>query len=313
MNVYKHSGAIGTMGPIYVTAVGFIAAALLGVVYTYAAVWIPFIYITFFLTLGFGFALGLAVSYAAKAGKVRNPTVTLLFGLIFGCIGLYVAWAFDASVRVEDFDKILWNPDELMAYMQWGYENGFWTIGRGGGGNVTGIFLAIVWIIEACIIVGLATIIAPSAIGSQPFCEDSNAWTTTEEDVARLALLDEDDGLLERLLEGDITAIGDFPQADADAVAYLRLDLATCPECPNCNWLTVNVVVHGVDKEGKPTTEVTPLVEHMEIASEQVDVVRAGGRQPTPEEIAAAEQQFEPPESDEPKEDGPTTDDFNFS
>lgn len=314
------------MGPIYCALAGIAVGGALAVVYAFAINWIPFIYINFFLSLGLGFAVGMTIAYAAKAGKVRNATVACLFGLIFGLFTLYVAWAFDPQARIPNNEGfVAWDPNALMGWIQFGYEKGFWSIGKGGGDNVSGMFLAIVWLIEAGIIVGLAVILAPSAINAQPFCEDCNEWATTEEDVARLAIRDDNDTVLDRLLGGEVGALSELPRATADAAAYLRCDLAKCESCPNSNWLTISVVVHGVDNEGKATTDVTPLLAGMEIEPADVEVVRAGGAEPAPVETTSV-----PDESDEPipfdDEEGhgdeydedddseePTTDDFKFT
>jgi hypothetical protein len=310
MNVYKHSGSVGALAPVYVTALGLVTAGVLGVVYAYVINWIPFIYVTFLATLALGFGMGIAVGFAAKLGKVRNSIATVLFGFVFGAIALYVAWAFDPMVRFDDVNHVFWNPADLQEYIAWGYDNGFWTIGRGGAqaGNVSGIFLALVWILEAGIIVGLAAMMAPGLINSQPFCELSGEWATKEEDVARLEF-PEDDALLDRLLGGEVDAIGELCRADPALAAYMRLDLSLCPQCADSNWLTINAVVHGVDKDGKKTTEVTALVTNLEITEQQVATVRAGGREHTPEEIAAREQ---PTEDASDPVDEPTTDDFKF-
>jgi hypothetical protein len=315
MNVYKHSGAVGALGPVYVTIAGFVSAGVLGVVYAYAINWIPLIYITFLLTLALGFGMGIVVGHAAKFGKVRNPIAVTLFGLIFGLIALYVAWAFDPMVRFpENVNEIVWNPSDLQSYVAFGYENGFWSIGRGGAdaGNVSGIFLALVWMIEAGIIVGLATMMASGPINEQPFCELSGEWANREDDIARLEIPEDEEGTLDRLLEGEVEALSELRRADNDLAAYLRLDLSTCPQCADSNWLTINVVVHGVDKEGKPTTEITPLATNMEISEEHIATVRSGGRELTTEEVAEREQPVEA--QDETQEgDEPSTEDFNFS
>ena len=58
MEVYKHSGAVPLGGALLTTFASLIATILFGVVYTYAVVWIPFIYITVLLTLALGFLIG---------------------------------------------------------------------------------------------------------------------------------------------------------------------------------------------------------------------------------------------------------------
>jgi len=99
---FKHSGSVGGLGLPFMIVVGLVAAVVLSFVYAFAIFYIPFVYINFFVTIGFGLLLGSAIGYAGKKGDVRNPTLMTVSGLIFGCIGLYlswIAWIYAASGR----------------------------------------------------------------------------------------------------------------------------------------------------------------------------------------------------------------------
>src|SRR5262249_34997070 len=149
-------------------------------VYSYGVVWIPLIYINFLLTLAFGFAIGMLIVRAAKNGCVRSSGVPALIGLVSGLLGLYVAWGVDFRARVDwPADSSIFeafHPLSLFGYVQHLYDNGAWGFGKGGG-NVTGIPLAIVWLFEAAVIVGLATWVPWSEMNDASFCESCGWWT----------------------------------------------------------------------------------------------------------------------------------------
>ena len=46
---YKHSGAMGAMGLVYMVLFGSVGALVLGVVYGYAMCYVPFIYLNLFI------------------------------------------------------------------------------------------------------------------------------------------------------------------------------------------------------------------------------------------------------------------------
>jgi len=307
MQTYRHSGAMSLPGIPITIAAGLLTAGVLGFVYSYAVVYIPLIYINVLLTFGFGFAIGAAVAWGANVGKIRNNFMAGAYGLAFGCAGLYVAWAADLLARAGvPFCIEVFYPSVLWDYMQFFYENGFWAVGHGGGGNVNGVFLGAVWAIEAAIIVVTATWVAHSAIASRPFCEPCNRWTTAEEGVSRLSLHGAEENALNRLLAGELAALGQMNRATANEASYLRLDLATCSRCADSNFLTIQLVQHTVNKKGEPQVETKPLLTNLIVDAANVPLVREAGREPKPD---LPEEFAEPPsatEADASQADGET-------
>ena len=58
---YRHSGAIGLMGPVYMIIFGTVGTLVLGIIYGYAIFYIPYIAHNFLITLGFGALVGFIV------------------------------------------------------------------------------------------------------------------------------------------------------------------------------------------------------------------------------------------------------------
>jgi hypothetical protein len=233
---------------------------------------------------------------------MRNTALVGILGFVIGLVGLYVAWAVDPLARLGgENGMILWNPEFLWEYITVFYNNGLWGIGRAGG-MVSGIFLGLVWVAEAAIIVGAATMFAVGFVADQPFCEECNAWTKQEEGVAHLALpTDEENSPLDRVLNGDLSALDEMIRSGPGAPAFLRLDLATCPTCTESNYLTVQLTTHTVNKKGEVSTNTDALVKNMLIAEQDVPRVRDAGVDPPeePDEEASVEEPAEDDPSDE--------------
>jgi hypothetical protein len=227
--------------------------------------------------------MGIAVGWGAKAGRIRNPFVATAYGFIAGVIGLYVAWGTDFYARCILPEKApvtflqAFQPDLLLSYMKAFYENGLWSIK---GGTVSGIPLAIVWIIEAVVIVGAATFFARDAILHHPFCELCRRWTKKTVGTRSLSLLGSNE-LIKQLLEGDLTTLDKINLAQNEGTT-LRLDLATCPTCDESCFLTIQQVTVTINKEGKPETKVEPLVNNMIIVAEDIPLIENAGRMPEP-------------------------------
>ena len=287
MEFYKHSGRVPLAGLCWALIAGCLVAVPLGVVYSYGTNWIPIVYVNFLLTLVLGAAIGGAVGLGASAGRIRNVPVASLAGAAMGLVGLYVAWAADPIARFGQEEAMmqlgiawLFDPRVLWAYMQIFYENGFW--GMSDGNPVSGIFLGIVWLVEAGIILFVAAKIPATMLADKPYCETCNQWATIESDVQRLVATPEQQGALNRLLTGDLQSLSQLDRTPGDGGPYIRLDLATCGLCSDTNFLSVQAVTPTVDNNGNPTTAVQPLLKHLVIREEDIELVRQAGREPTP-------------------------------
>ena len=91
---YRHSGKFGVHGPILAIVAAVALGWPLGIAYAYLIRWIPFIYVNFLATLGYGFVFGLMASVLLKMAKVRNNPVAWLVSLLWlASSHLYFAWS----------------------------------------------------------------------------------------------------------------------------------------------------------------------------------------------------------------------------
>jgi len=274
VETYRHSGGVGALGVPLMCVVGGVGAIVLGIVYSYGLAWIPIIYVSFILTAGFGALLGLMVGAAGKAGKVRNPFIVGVFGLLFAAFGLYIAWAFDGMARfgAPDIPGPIFSPTILSEYISVFYNEGFWGMGRGNN-TVSGIFLGVIWAVEALVVLGLGWLLAHGYTSSLPFCESCSRWTDKVEGLCQVLPREGDTMALEQLCDGQVSALREFAQSPPDAGAYFRIDTAMCPDCNDCNCMTVNLVEITVDKDGDNKLESKTLVENMVLSHDDMEQV----------------------------------------
>lgn len=276
---YQHSGRVGAMGIPMMVIGGCVTAVVLGVVYAYGLAWIPLIYASFFLTAALGAGIGLVVGFCGKVGKVRSPNLIGIFGILSGLLGLATAWSFDALAKFPDtFKDPLLQYEQIQAWMEFCYTEGTWGIGRQGTA-VTGPFLAAVWVIEAIAVLGLAYVTSKVVTGSTPFCEHCMSWTESEDDFARLFPPEDNNIALESLCAGDVNVINQFKKAPHSAGAYIRLDLARCPDCDQCSCLSVALAEVSVDKNGDNQINTSMLAQHLIIPGSDFDKLKEDVRQ----------------------------------
>ena len=282
MQFYRHSGAVTPGGLILATLAGLATAGVLGFVYSCVIVHIPFIWVSFLATLGFGAVIGLAVGRAAKAGRIRNPVFVGILGFLLGVLGLYVAWGVDLIARAQCNDFVVaFHPLVLFNYMSWLYENGSWSISENTD-PVVGVFLAAVWLVEAGLIVGLAAVMAYKATAKLTYCEHCHTWNPVEKNVRSLAIQQGQEPILDRIRSGEVAALGELFLSPPEDNDYFRVDLACCPTCSESNYLTFQMVTHTFDKEGNLKTKEKALFENLVVSDTDVELIRAAG-QPLPE------------------------------
>jgi len=279
MDLYRHSGAISAPGLLLGLAAGLFTAGVLGVVYSFLIVYIPFIYINPLLTCGYVVALGWVVAWGTKTGKLRNSIVVGLLAFIAGVVGLYVAWGADLLARFNtDVGLAAFHPAVLSDYMAFFYRQGFWSLF--GARALSGMLLGAVWVIEAAIIVGGATALAVVFFGRTPFCETCRRWCTAVEGVAKLQVRPSQETVLERVLAGKLDALDELYRAEAKAETYLRLDVSRCETCSASNFLSIRNVVHGVDRDGNSQMSVETLLANLVLHESDLAAVRSAGRRP---------------------------------
>jgi hypothetical protein len=278
---YQPSHKMPLAGILALLVGGVIAALPLALVYIYAVWYIPFVYINFFLCLGFGLVLGAVLAMLARLGKLRSPWAVGILALLVGLVAVYLQWGVyltlifnsettgtgtnadtTTSFSLNLFGNILAHPAAMWVAMQKINETGTWSLK---GSTPSGIFLGIIWVIEAVIILGGAYLLA-KAQASEPFSETSNEWAT-EETLAHPLTFAQDAAATRTALEsGQFHHLTPHTSAVAED-PFARLKLHSAPNDHNCRYLTLENVTTTLDKKGKPSQSTTTVVQHLAISA----------------------------------------------
>jgi hypothetical protein len=290
MQLYRHSGTMPLIGIPVVVVVGAIAAGILGFAYSFATVYCPVVYGNFLLTALLGLGIGWAVAMGTRLGKIRNAYVAGTYGLAFGLVGLYVAWAADLIARIGgqggpgwlELAQVAFQPSVLWEYIQVFYDRGFWSISHHGqhADAVKGVFLVIVWLAEGGVILICSTACAFTLTASLPFCERCNRWTVVEKAVRRLLPRGTRPDSAQRAMAGDVDALLDLLRASGDPYEYLQLDLASCPTCQESSYLSIQFVRRTLDKKGKAQVSKTVVLKNLVLDPADIPRIRQAGRDP---------------------------------
>ena len=268
LQTYKHSGKFNPLGLVLAITAAAAIGFPLGLAYAYIVRWIPFVYVNFFATLGYGFAFGWVTSRILKASQVRNTSLAALAGLAAGLIALYMEWSGSLHVLFED-SPWFFRPDEIMRGMTLLYEQGSWSFHRT---NVTGNILVLVWLIEAGIIVGLAILGPFDFVSTTPFCEKTKSWLDEKKEIDTLERFT-DPAHLATLKAGDILPITQAKPKAHNADEFTRLLLKRSPRCKIFCTLRVQHVILTTDKEGKVTVKTKDLTGDLIIPASMFELI----------------------------------------
>lgn len=277
---YTPSNKMPPAGTLTLLAGGVAAALLLALVYVYAVWYIPFVYINFFLCLGFGLGLGAVLAMLVRMGKLRSPGAVGALALLVGLAAVYLEWGvyltllFNAettgtgasadtstSFSFSLLLDILTHPSAMWLAMQQVNETGTWSLK---GSTPSGVFLAVIWVVEAVIILG-GTYLMAKAQATEPFSETSNEWAD-EETLPHPLTFAQDAATTRTALEtGQFQHLAPHTTTEV-AVPFARLKLHSAPNDPNCRYLTLENVTTTLDKKGKASQRTATVVQHLAIS-----------------------------------------------
>lgn len=130
----------------------------------------PLVYFNFFITLGFGMALGYGVRIISKLTSITSKSMSIKISFACGILGIYFSWVVYILYIVSQdawFDAyfkdplLVFNPYELFQIIMEMNAYGLWEIF---GIPFKGWILTIIWLMEAGIIIAVSTL----AVKNQP-------------------------------------------------------------------------------------------------------------------------------------------------
>jgi hypothetical protein len=278
---YQPSNKMPLGGALLFLLGGVLTAVLLAFVYIYAIWYIPFVYINFFLCLGFGLVLGGVLMLLAKAGKLRSPVGVGLLALLVGLVAVYLEWSVyltllfnsettgtgrdadtSTSFSAGMWADVLTHPGAMWEAIGKINETGTWSLK---GATPSGMFLWIIWLIELVIILGGAYWLARSQ-ATEPFSEAANEWADEESLPHPLGYAQDAAQVRTALETGQYHTLTPY-QMQSETEPFARLKLHRAPNDGNCQYLTLENVTTKIDDKGKATQSTDTVVQYLAIST----------------------------------------------
>ena len=294
---YQPSGRFTVSGLLGFLLAGLLAAVPLAFVYVYAVWYIPFIYLNFLFTLGLGFGLGLVLRIMTKVGRLRNPRLVGVLGVVVGLWAWYVQWCvyitllagageveefgsrFSVAHTSFDFDVFLGfllSPGEVLSILPALAEEGTWSLFKVA---VSGVFLYLIWLIEFVVIL-IFSWLMPQTQAAEPYSEVAGQWAEKQTLPGPAAHLPDTAAAKAALEAADWEHLQPRP-AHMDATApFARLHIFRSPADPDCCYLSLENVTIELDKDGKPSEKAVDVLEYLRITPAVCEELSARFRAP---------------------------------
>jgi hypothetical protein len=280
---YKPSGKFSPTFLLYFLLVSVIVFPILGLIYAYCIWYIPFVYINFLITLGFGFLTGLAISiFVIKKGKVRNALLALIIGVLSGILALYFHWSvwidlvinagesYGSSrigITVSNIEflqvfSLIFQPNLVFEYINEVSKYGTWGIRSA---TVSGTFLWVIWAIEFVMVVGLTAFLAYLQ-SKKPFSESTNSWYE-EFELPAFNFIEDKKQLILDLKNSNKSALEVLSkEVDAESESHSLFTLYRSQS--GKNYLSVENKTSKLDSKGKIDFDGEEFIEYISIDSQ---------------------------------------------
>lgn len=275
---YKPSGKFSPSFILFFLLVSLVAFPLLGLIYAYCIWYIPFIYINFFITLGFGFLVALCVNKVViRKGKVRNPILALFIGFFAGIVALYFHWSVwidlvinagesygseRIGVTVSNIEflqvfSLIFQPSMVFEYIGMVNEFGTWGIR---GATVSGAFLWVIWAIEFVVVVGVSSFL-PYLESKKPFSESTNSWYE-EITLPALSFIENKEQLIADITSNNHSGF-DFLNKEVNKESDSHSIFTLYKSKSGKNYLTIDNKTSSFDSKGKVEFKSDEFVEYI--------------------------------------------------
>ncbi|MCE9573854.1 MAG: hypothetical protein K8W52_11960 [Deltaproteobacteria bacterium] len=262
-------------------------AALVAWPYQRLVTWVPFIYINAVVYLVFAFVVAVCAMAAIKIGRNRNRMLGAIVGAVIGAsaIGASHWFAYRHAIAevtaelpagAEDSPEVQAAMDEALTfgtYVRARVDTG-WSLGRSGSsgkGDLTGLFVWLIWGIEALGVIGAA-----AYVGSQvePFCEACGTWMKEREVWVRTDLDAASASALAHVVSADELL---RPPVARDAPSRVKVAYTTyvCPTCASPGYVTLEKRWDEAMGDGRPSAAPIKYETKKETLLEVVELSRA--------------------------------------
>jgi len=178
---YKSENNTNPLHIIISILISAVVSFFLGWLYSLMTL-MPIIYIKFFITIGFGYAIAFTVQIVSKLLKIKDKRAKLIIVSVVLIIAYYSHWiSFIIQTYTEGFPpfssyvKYWFSPNSFFEVIAEINKFGTWSFGSISEVPVNKMLLTLIWVVEAAVIFTIA-IAHIFKLPDNPYSEKLNKW-----------------------------------------------------------------------------------------------------------------------------------------
>lgn len=275
---YTPSGLVPVSAWIMVAIILIPLAAISGMIYCAAMVFIPMLKLRWIGSVGLGWALGMLAATVCRWGKVRSRMFAVLAAVLAFFVAYYAAWGvhrtlfaaieLGADARLGQVFVLGFLPTEIVDWMS--------KLVRGGGvARFAGLPLIGIWLVEAGAIAYFTRATFLVAVSDGPFCERCDCWNAEPQPLATLPVSPSDPAW-QRVAEVGPDAIRKL-QLKEDASEMVTLSVSSCPQCDRSNYLSAAGGGWESNEQGDGSFQNIQILRNMAVTPQQIEEIKQLG------------------------------------
>ena len=214
--------------PVAIAALALFGVFLLGFVHLWLKK-IPFIYLSFIFSVGYGVAAGCLAGLAFRGFRRRDTALAVGFLVVFALVAEYGNWFWFIS---DDAGRAVWAPGRILSVISRGVDyhsiTVFDSFSDSSGIKISGFGLALVYLGEAAIIAGAAYTAFRVDVFRRYFCDACRMWAGADAELPAFYL----PATCRRgLLRGDFQLLEYVSTESKVGYEWLKIKLSLCSNC----------------------------------------------------------------------------------
>lgn len=269
---YRHSGVVSITGLLSLLLLALPLSAVVGVAYGLGVFYVPFVKISFVITAAAGGLLGYLLGQLGVFGKIRSMAAITGVALLSGTVAWYVSWI-AWLLAASEYEFLVLTPGGLLAFMQIGFHEGFWSMGSGDSA-VKGYPLMGIWTIEAALIIGISVIVPYTMLADRLFCETCGKWIKGQVKLPQREPVADPAALVQALEGANFETLAAMGPRSSSKDPYTSVVIHRCDSCGDLGYLDVKSCVLVESKDGI-ATQTTDLVSHLVVPPALIDALKS--------------------------------------
>lgn len=242
---YRPTGKVDIPSLLLVPLV-IIPLWVISFLYAGILIWNPFHFLNIGVFIIFGFVIAQLIVLVINVSNTRNARLAKALTWILSLLFIYFSWANFFTISSTNS----WPLTMLEPHIWWQTMIEFYSSGAHStfGVEINGFFGAIIWLLEAVILVGFCLMMGVHTVEDDIYCETCRHWVTVIDGFYVFGYEDQDD-LIKKFNKQELSFLESVEAANSDKFRTYAIDITKCTTCSDTDYMTLRRLKKGEENE----------------------------------------------------------------